>query len=124
MKKMNRVPVIVWNPAYIEELEPRESMDLISGDSQIITAPASDDGATGEEVADEPDVGDVVEEVVEEHDDEDLSHAMKDMSDFLGELSEKIQSFNSAMEKSASLVNHQRSPTMSLKLMCGTQGRL
>ena len=65
MKKMNRVPVIVWNPAYIEELEPRDSMDLISGDSQIITAPASDDGATGEEVADEPDVGDVVEEVVD-----------------------------------------------------------
>ena len=102
MKKMNRVPVIVWNPAYIEELEPRDSMDLISGDSQIITAPASDDGASGEEVADEPDVGDVVEEVVEEHDDEDLPHAMKDMYDFLGELSEKIQSFNSTMEKSAS----------------------
>ena len=99
---MNRVPVIVWNPAYIEELEPRDSMDLISGDSQIITAPASDDGATGEEVADEPDVGDVVEKVVEEHDVEDLSHAMKDMYDFLGELSEKIQSFNSAMERSAS----------------------
>ena len=99
---MNRVPVIVWNPAYIEELEPRDSMDLISGDSQIITAPASDDGATGEEVADEPDVGDVVEEVVEEHDDEDLSHAMKDMYDFLGELSEKIQSFNRTMKRSAS----------------------
>ena len=102
MKKMNRVPVFVWNPAYIEELEPRDSMDLISGDSQIITAPASDDGATGEEVADEPDVGDVVEEVVEEHDDEDLPHAMKDMYDFLGELSEKIQSFNSTMKRSAS----------------------
>ena len=56
---MNKVPVIVWNPAYIEELEPRDSMDLISGESQIITAPASDDGATGEEVADEPEVGDV-----------------------------------------------------------------
>ena len=47
---MNRVPVIVWNPAYIEELEPRDSMDLISGGSQIITAPASDDGATVEEL--------------------------------------------------------------------------
>ena len=49
----------MWNPAYIEELEPRDSLDLISGESQIITAPASDDGATGEEVADEPEVGDV-----------------------------------------------------------------
>ena len=58
---MNRVLVIVWNPAYIEELEPRDPMNLISGDSQIITAPASDDGATVEEVVDEPDVGDSTE---------------------------------------------------------------
>ena len=98
---MNRVPVIVWNPAYIEELEPRDSMDLISGESQIITAPASDDGAAVEGVADEPEVGDVVEEVAEEYGDEDLSHAMKDMYEFLGELSEKIQSFNSSMERNA-----------------------
>ena len=54
---MNRVPVIVWNPAYIEELEPRDSLDLISGESQIITAPASDDGDAVEEVADEPEIG-------------------------------------------------------------------
>ena len=47
---MNRVPVIVWNPAHIEELEPRDSLDLISGESQRITAPASDDGATVEEL--------------------------------------------------------------------------
>ena len=91
----------MWNPAYIEELEPRDSMDLISGESQIITAPASDDGAAVEGVADEPEVGDVVEEVAEEHGDEDLSHAMKDMYEFLGELSEKIQSFNSSMERNA-----------------------
>ena len=77
---MNRVPVIVWDPAYLEELEPVDPATFISGNSQIITAPASEDG-------------DVVEEVVEEHDDEDLPQTMKDMYDFLGELSEKIQSF-------------------------------
>ena len=88
---MNRVPVIVRNPACIEELEPRDSLDLVSGESQIITAPASDDGATG----------DVVEEVVEEPGDEDMSPAMKDMYEFLGELSEKIQSFNNTMVRSA-----------------------
>ena len=54
--------MIVWNPAYIEELEPRDPMNLLSGDSQIITAPASDDGATVEEVVDEPDVGVSAEE--------------------------------------------------------------
>ena len=59
---MNRVPVIVWNPAYIEELEPRDPLDFISGESQIITAPASDDGATAEGVVDEPDDGGSAEE--------------------------------------------------------------
>ena len=92
-KKMNRVPVIAWNPPYLEELEPEgevvpvDPATFISGSSQIITAPASEDG-------------DVVEEVVEEHDDEDLPQTMKDMYDFLGELSEKIQSFNSTMKRS------------------------
>ena len=94
-KKMNQVPVIAWNPPYLEELEPEgevvpvDPATFISGSSQIITAPASEDGA-------------VVEEVVEEHDDEDLPQAMKDMYDFLGELSEKIQSFNSTMKRSTS----------------------
>ena len=77
---MNRVPVIVWNPAYIEELEPRDPINLISGDSQIVTAPASDDGATMEEVVDEPDVG-------------EMDPVVKDVDDFLGRLTERIQSF-------------------------------
>ena len=100
MKKMNRVPVIVWNPAYIEELEPRDSMDLISGDSQIITAPASDDGATGEEVADEPDVGDVVEEVVDGPDvggsaegaEVDVKQVLQDAVQSLSTLNDEIRS--------------------------------
>ena len=77
---MNRVPVIVWNPAYIEELEPRDPINFISGDSQIVTAPASDDGATIEEVVDEPDVG-------------EMDPVVKDVDDFLGRLTERIQSF-------------------------------
>ena len=77
---MNRVPVIVWNPAYIEELEPRNPINFISGDSQIVTAPASDDGATIEEVVDERDVG-------------KMDPVVKDVDDFLGRLTERIQSF-------------------------------
>ena len=54
---MNRVPVIIRNPAYIEELEPDgdEEVDpadlapCISGNTPIITSPASED----EEVAGE-----------------------------------------------------------------------
>ena len=78
---MNRVPVIVWNPAYLEPVDPDTFM---SGNSQIITAPASEDKDVVEEV---------VEDNGEEHDDKDLPPAMKDMYDFLGELSEKIQTF-------------------------------
>ena len=52
----------MWNPAYIEELEPRDSLDFISGESQIITAPASDDGDTVEGVVDEPGDGGSTEE--------------------------------------------------------------
>ena len=77
---MNRVPVIVWNPAYIEELEPRDPVTFISGDSQIVTAPASDDGAVVEEIVDEPEV-------------EEMNPVVKDMDDFLGRLAERIQSF-------------------------------
>ena len=46
--------MIVWTPAYIEELEPRASLDSISGESPIVTAPASDDGATEEGVVEGP----------------------------------------------------------------------
>ena len=77
---MNSVPVIVWNPAYIEELEPRDPVTFISGDSQIVTAPASDDGAVVEEIVDEPGV-------------EEMNPVVKDMDDFLGRLAERIQSF-------------------------------
>ena len=45
---MNRVPVIVRNPAYIEEVEldeedvdPADITPLNSGDTPIITVPAS-----------------------------------------------------------------------------------
>ena len=82
---MNRVPVIVWNPAYIEELEPDGEVDpvdpapFISGNTPIITTPASED----EDVAEE-----VVEDKDEDHDDEDLSNTMQDMQDVFEELEE------------------------------------
>ena len=52
---MNRIPVIMWNPAYMEELEPKDSLDSVSGESPIVTAPASDDGAVERGVVEEPD---------------------------------------------------------------------
>ena len=82
---MNRVPVIVWNPAYIEELEPRDSMDLISGESQIITAPASDDGVEG--VVDEPEVGGSAEEA-----DVDVKQVLQEAVQNLSSLNDDLRS--------------------------------
>ena len=66
---MNRVPVIVPNPAYIEELEPDEEVDpadlapLISGNTPIITVPALEDEDVAEEVVKDKDEDEKVEDV-------------------------------------------------------------
>ena len=59
-EKMNRVPVIVRNPAYIEEVEldeeevdPADITPLISGDTPIITVPASEDENVAEDVSED-----------------------------------------------------------------------
>ena len=84
---MNRVPVIVWNPAYIEELEPRDPLDFISGESQIITAPASDDGATAEGVVDEPGDGGSAEEA-----EVDVKQVLQEAVQSMSSLNEELRS--------------------------------
>jgi len=84
---MNRVPVIVRNPAYIEELESDEDVDpadlapLISGNTPIVTVPASED----EDVAEE-----VVEDGDEDPDEEDLPKMMQDVLEELVELNREV----------------------------------
>ena len=86
---MNQVPAIVRNPAYIEEPEPDEEEDvdpadlapLISGNTPIVTVPASED----EDVAEE-----VVEDEDEDHDEEDLSKTMQDVLEELEELDREV----------------------------------
>ena len=96
---MNRVPVIVWNPAYIEELEPRDSMDLTSGESQIITAPASDDGATVEGVVDEPDVGGSAEEA-----EVDVKQVLQEAVQSLSSLNDELRSMLSLSRDRSAVV--------------------
>jgi len=83
---MNRVSVIVRNPAYIEELDgeevdPADLAPLISGNTPIVTVPASED----EDVADE-----VVEDGEEDPDDEDLPKMMQNVIGELEELSREV----------------------------------
>jgi len=83
---MNRVSVIVQNPAYIEELDgeevdPADLAPLISGNTPIVTVPASED----EDVAEE-----VVEDGEEDPDDEDLPKMMQNVIGELEELSREV----------------------------------
>ena len=91
---MNRVPILVRNPAFDGGLEPDEDgvdpadvTPFTSGNAPIITAPASDDEEAGGEVtAGRAEVG---------------REDMVDMHDFLGEIVEQIQAFNSTMQGSS-----------------------
>ena len=71
-KKMNRVPVINRNPAYVVEVIPKEDgvdptdlAPLVSGNAPIVTAPASEDGEAVEDIAVNGDDGDVLEDILE-----------------------------------------------------------
>ena len=83
---MNRVPVIVRNPAFVEELEPdgdevdpADIAPCISGNTQIITAPASEDE-------------DVAEELIQETENNDEDEKMDDIL-------EKLESSNVEAEE-------------------------
>ena len=78
--------MIVWNPAYIEELEPRDSLDSVSGESPIVTAPASDDGATEEGVVEEP--GD---EGSAEEDEVDVKQVLQEAVQSMSSLNEELR---------------------------------
>ena len=86
---MNQVPAIIQNPAHVEEpesdgdVDPADIAPFISRNAPIITVPASEDEkADGEVVAGGAEGG---------------RGEREDMYNFLGELSEKIQTFNSTM---------------------------
>ena len=83
---MNRVPVIVRNPAYIEELDgedvdPADLAPLISGNTPIVTVPASED----EDVAEE-----IVEDGDDDPDEEDLPKRLQDVLEELEELNREV----------------------------------
>ena len=88
---MNRVPVLVRNPAFVEELEPDgdevDPVDLapcISGNTPIITSPASEN----KEVAGD-EVGDAIrdlEKLIQDTEDDDEE---KEMDNLLEELESK-----------------------------------
>ena len=96
---MSRIPVIVWNPAYMEELEPRDSLDSVSGESLIVTAPASDDGAVERGVAEDPD-----DESSAGEDEEDVKQVLQEAVQCMASLNEDLRSILSLCRDQATVV--------------------
>ena len=88
---MNQVPIIVHNPAQVadveldeDEVDPADLTPLISGDTLIVTVPASED----EDVAE-----DVVENNDEDEEMEDVPQILRDIIVSLAELNKEITSY-------------------------------
>ena len=87
---MNRVPVIVQNPAYIEEVEldedevdPADITPLISGDSPIITVPGLEDDGVAEAAS---------EDSKDDIETEDVSQILRDVIADLEKLNKEMRS--------------------------------
>ena len=87
---MNRVPVIVWNPAYIEKVElDEDEVDtadlnpLVSGNIPIITVPASEDEGVAEDAS---------EDSKEDEETEDVPQILQDVIASLEELNKEMRS--------------------------------
>ena len=96
---MNQVPVIIPSPAYIEEVEldedevdPADLTPLISGNTPIVTVPASEDE-------------DVAEKVVEDEDEdekvEDVPHILREVIQGLEGLNQELRSILSLGDTSS-----------------------
>ena len=92
---MNRVPVIVWNPPYIEEVEPdgdgvvpANIITLISGDTPIVTVPAFQDENVAEDAVEDNDEDENMDDVLEklEKHDAEAKELLKEIMDLLSSI--------------------------------------
>ena len=112
---MNRVPVIVWNPAYIEKVElDEDEVDtadlnpLVSGNIPIITVPASEDEGVAEDAS---------EDSKEDEETDDVPQILQDVIASLEELNKEMRSIRPLLLGTLA----PNSPLLSLMLMSGTQ---
>ena len=88
---MNRVSVIVRNPAYIEELDgdevdPADLAPFISGNTPIVTVPASEDEDAAEEVVEDGDEDSEEEDLLEM-----MQNALKELEERSREMIQGLQ---------------------------------
>ncbi|XP_023343779.1 uncharacterized protein LOC111713190 isoform X1 [Eurytemora carolleeae] len=103
---MNRVPVIVRNPAHIEEVEldedevdPADITPLISGDTPIITVPASEDENVAEDVVEDGDEDEDLQFILEKMEklDTEFKELRKEIMDLLSSIPEDTSSLQPAV---------------------------
>ena len=104
-EKMNMVPVIVRNPAYIEEVEPDEDevdpadiSPLVSGDAPIVTVPASEDENVVEDVVEDSDEDEEMQDILDKMKklDTEVKELRKEIMDLLSSIPEDTSSLQSA----------------------------
>ena len=95
---MNRVSVIVRNPAYIEELDgdevdPADLAPLISGNTPIVTVPASEDEDVAEEVVEDGDEDSEEEDLLEM-----MQNALKELEERSREMIQGLQGLDQELD--------------------------
>ena len=83
----------------MEELEPRDSLDSVSGESPIVTAPVSDDGAAEGGVVEEPD-----DESSAGEDEVDVKQVLQEAVQCMSSLNEDLRSMLSLCRDQATVV--------------------
>ena len=95
---MNRVSVIVRNPAFIEELDgdevdPADLAPLISGNTPIVTVPASEDEDVAEEVVEDGDEDSEEEDLLEM-----MQNALKELEERSREMIQGLQGLDQELD--------------------------
>ena len=103
---MNQVPVMMQNPAYIEEVEldedkvdPADITPLVSGDTPIVTVPASDNENVVEDLGEDGDEDDDMQDFLEKMEklDTEVKELQKEIMDLLSSIPKDFSSLQSAV---------------------------
>ena len=103
---MNQVPVMMQNPAHIEEVEleedevdPADISPLVSGDTPIVTVPASEDGNVVEDLGEDSDEDEDMQDFLEKMEKlyTEVKELRKEIMDLLSSIPEDFSSHQSAV---------------------------
>ena len=103
---MNRIPFIVRNPAYVEEVEldedevdPADITPLVSGDTPMVTVPTSEDENVVEDLGQDGDEDDDMQDILEKMEklDTEVKELRKKIMDLLSSTPEDFSSLQSAV---------------------------